>query len=258
MTKKTLQLKSFAWMSIALLLGVVCLYGGVKAFSSSQPPANVVEHADTVVVNQATLPFVPDSQPPVGAMAQDTSASNHLNVNGFDTYTLVGKVGNGGGYATTSIGFADPFTVPTSTSGDVVLEQLSDAYGLTGATSTVTLVSIFAGTTVTTTHEWDCTAAATRFATSTPSLVNTEQVLTTSTPYVVRSDMTSSTNPGAGSFVQDGKIAAFLPVTEVVLTPQKPYLVCKAWQPYGSSLSTFTDVNGSANVTVTAVISRQR
>lgn len=241
---------------VILVLGSAVGVGyRVGAFSSnaSTPPTTVVEHADNVNVSNPA-PVVQGE--PLGASAEDTAGSNHINVNGFETYTLVGRLG-AGGEADTVVGFANPFLTPTTTAADVVLEQVTPAFGYTGATSTVSLIEI-TGRNATTTHEWDCGASATATATSTPILLNTEQILATSTSYIVRSGMASTTNPGAGSFVQNTTVAILSPVTQILLTPQKPYLVCKAWQPYGTALTTFTDSNGTGQVTITAQISRQR
>jgi len=231
---------------------------GAFTNNASTPPTTVVEHADNVNVNNPA-PVIQEvgSEVPLGAASLDLPGSNVLNVNGFETYYLVGKVGNGAGRATTTVAFANPFKIATTTNSDVILEQVTDGFGYTGATSTVTLVEI-AGKSATTTVEWDCSASATQFVTSTPAIVNTEQMLTTSTPYVVRSGVTSSTSPGSGSHVQLSSIATFMPVTNILLTPQKPYLVCKVWQPYGTTLGTFTDSTGTADVRITAQVQRQR
>lgn len=246
----------------AILLFVLTVVAGgvvlVRAYSSDQPVSTVIEHADNVTV-QAPLADTPgNGEVSFGASPLDSFASNRMNVNGYEVYYLRGFLGSFNGNSSTTVAFANPFLAPTSTAGDVVLEQVNDAYGYTGATSTVTLVEITARN-ATTTVEYDCGASANRFTTSTPLLLNTEQRMPTSTAYVVRSDMASSTNPGSGSFVQDaGYTPAAFPVTRIVLTPQKPWLVCKVWQPYGTSLTTFTDAAGTADVKLTARIERQR
>lgn len=252
MTKKRLKLKLAASLVVVAVLGTVALVNGTRAFSSEKSPKVVVE--GDYIESQNSV--VAEQAPILGATPQDLASSNVLNVNGFETYTLVSKLGTVGGRATTTVSFDNPFLTATSTAGDKVVLQVNDAFGLTGATSTVSLIEIV-GKSVTTTVEFDCTASATRFTTSTPSLLNTEQRINTSTAFMIRSGMASSTNPGAGSFVQ---LSAWndLPVTQILLTPQKPFLVCKVWQPYGTTLGTFTDSTGTADVTITALISRKR
>lgn len=194
--------------------------------------------------------------PALGALSTDPASSDHLNVNGFDQYVLVGLLGNGYLRATTTVAFTDPFKTVTTTAGDVVIDQVTAAFGYTGATSTVTSVEI-TGIATTTALEFDCTGAATPYATSTPALLNTETAFGASSQIYVRSGMTSTTNAGGGSYVVLST-SPFLLTTQILLTPAKPYLVCKAWHATGGSLSAFTDSAGTAAVKVTAFISRQR
>lgn len=252
---KKLRIRLVAALLGCFVLGILAVGYGVSAYQSEQAAKVVAEAGSVVNFNEAPVQSEPEEQT-LGAMAQDLSSSNLLDVNGFQTFVLVGQMGQGYSRATTTVAFADPFKIATTTGADVVIDSVSDAYGYTGATSTVSLVEI-TGKGVTTTAEYDCSASANAYTTSTPTIVNTEQRINTSTPFIVRSGMASSTNPGAGSFVQDtGITGQVFPVTQILLTPTKPYLVCRVWQPYGTTLGTFTDGTGTAAVEITAKISR--
>jgi len=59
----------------------------------------------------------------------------------------------------------------------------------------------------------------------------------TSTITVIESGMVSSTGATVGSLILD---TLGNPATKILLTPLKPYLVCRAYQPYAEDLTTLT------------------
>lgn len=260
MNKLKLQSRLTAFkVGFAMAVLALVSIGGyiVNAYSNDgNAPATVIENASNITINQAQ----PVKDEPVFGAALDYASSDSFNLNGYQTYILKGYLGNGAGsnYATNTFAFTNPFRAATSTSGDVVVDQVNAAFGYTTPTSTVTLVEL-RGVATTTDFAFDCSSAASKYVTSTTAIIHSEAGIGASNRFLVRSDMTSSTNAGGGSavYASNGELAGIKPlVTHIVLTPSKPYLVCKVWSVGGNSLSSFTDTAGSANVQITARIER--
>jgi len=235
------------WLSLATLVLVVLVGFGFQVYAYYGDGPKVVVEGDYI-----EAPQIIQDEPSLGAVSSPLQMGDQICANGDCTYFLKMAFYDA---STTIAVFTNPFLTATSSyTPNTPLLAGSTAYGYVGATSTVELVRLTITGAATTTWEVDCTASDTKQATSTPTILNSETRIATSTIGVIQSGMTSSTNSGMGSLVYDSNLTTQI-VTQITLTPQKPYLVCKVWQPYGTSLDAFTSAvntfDGFANVRIT-------
>lgn len=226
-TLKKIKLKLSAWRLVALAVAVVGVGSLVAAYAGGGP-TTVIENAQNVTVSAPAAPEV--DSPILGATTNPVSPFNYQCLAGSCTYEIGASFPDA---TTTIVSVANPFRAATSSATDVIVDSVT---GLTAPTTTVDLVRLTVTTAATTTFEVDCTAAANTGTTSTPAIVDTEALIPTSTIGVIESGVVSTTNRGNGSLV----LANSTPVYKIMLTPDRPYLVCKVWQPYGTSLDAFT------------------
>jgi hypothetical protein len=130
------------------------------------------------------------------------------------------------------------------------------AFGYVGATSTIEMSQIVITGPSTSTFDMSCALATSPYmATTTPVMIDLEDSkIVTSTIGIVRSGMTSSTNPGMGSRVAANFTTSLGQSDQVMFTPQKPYLVCSVWPIEGGDLGGILGDNntfdGMANIRV--------
>ena len=229
-----LKLRAMTWRFYAsitslCLVSVLGVGAGVEAFSSKTSPVNVVEHADTVVVNQAPeVAEVPVPEAILGALTSPDITSPYLCVNGDCTFHLVQTNQSA---TSTIFAFTNPFLSATTTAGDVVVTptaELVNGIGQTGTTSTVEMIRIYVTTAATTTYSVMCASAATPYATSSLSQNILETgIAVTSTP-VIESGFYNPPNSGVGVVLSAPWYStASTTFPKIMLTPAQPYLICK-------------------------------
>lgn len=239
---KTTRLKALA-KNFVFALSLLVIVGTVgyqaKAYSdSSASPNNVFENA-TVTINQSQTSQTEDKSAALGAVSSPYSNDPMQCIGDDCRYFYNGAFIDA---STTIVSVSNPFLTPTTTASDVVVNQVSAAFGYTAATATVDLVRLTPTVGATTTYEVDCSASGNPGTTTTAKIIDTESNVATSTVGIIESGMASTTNPGMGSLVSLNNGLGAAAVTKILLTPSKPFLVCKVWQPYGTSLDAFTSV----------------
>lgn len=237
---KKLRVKLWLSMGIIVLVAVIAVVGGVKAYQSYNAPKVVVE-GDYI---EAQLPPEPA---PLGAVSSPDIEYQYLSVNGDATYHLTGTFINA---STTIVSVPNPFLKATSSAADVVLVQETSAFGWTGATSTVELMRLNITGAATSTFEVACASAPTAYATSTYSYnILTSDVIATSSTGIIENNLATTYNQGVGG----GSVA------KIMLTPSYPYLLCKVGSADQSAdVGGFTGDANTFDGTYTIRISRQR
>lgn len=224
---KKLKFKLSAYKVVLAVVALFGIGGLVFAYTneSSNQPATIIEKAESVVINQAVPPAVEREalEAKMGAGSGPTSPWSYQCINGtVCTYYLTMSFIDA---STTIAVFEDPFLTATSSyTPETPLLAGDTNIGQVGATSTIEMAEVNITGISTSTFNLTCQMATGRYdATTTPILITLEDSkITTSTIGVVRSGMTSSTNPGMGSLVLENSSMR----TQVMFTPQKPYFVC--------------------------------
>jgi hypothetical protein len=199
-----------------------------------------------------------EPEPNIGALSTADNLGDHYCVSGVCYYTLVGTI-----RATSTAAIPTPFQIATTTvGGGVVINQVSSAYGYTGNTTTIDRVWVVTASTTAPTTTWsiDCTAGSNPGVTTTLAILKPESSVPGNLAVNIESGITSSTSAGGiGSavYASNGELAGIKPlVTRIRLTPAQPYLVCKAYQPSGTSLDTLTGSSNVGTIKVYAQFSR--
>ena len=201
---------------VKISLGLLCLLAVVGVGLVVR--ANIDTGGGTVNIenyNEAaklppTTPTAPIEEEAFGA---SDSASNYKCQNGDCTFYISGDWINA---STTIVSIPDPFRAATSTANDIVIASDNTAFGWTGATSTVELVRLNQTGVATSSYILTCGASASPAGTLGYNII-TSDLVSTSTPATIENNISSSygANFGGGS------------VAKILLTPIRPYLVCK-------------------------------
>lgn len=196
------QLKLSASIGVLLLVGVIAVFGGVKAYQSyGVAPKVVIENGNYIEAQS--------EDQKMGAMSSPDSPYNWESVGGDVTYHMGGPLMNA---TTTIVSFENPFG--------------------TSATSTVDLVRIDVLTAATSTYSLSCGAAATAYSADTVSLLDTAaNGVTTSTVGILENNLTAAL----------GGIADAGTVEKITLTPSYPYFTCTVTSVYPGAFTEVTN-----------------
>jgi len=230
---------------VAIVLGVFSVVGAVSAYQSysSQAPRVVIENVsgDYIEAFEQVSDSKPDMQ--LGATnVADVIGPYHC-VNNVCTYHLVGTF-TGSVASTTLISFINPFQMPTSTSGDIVVRTDDSGRGWTGASSTVDLVRIQVSGAPTSTFQANCGPATTQYAL--PSMNLLTATITTSSVGLVENNLTTAN----GGLADGGTVA------KVSIGPSKPYFNCVASGVGSETLFVSTTANAGMSAKVTIRVNR--
>jgi hypothetical protein len=134
--------------------------------------------------------------------------------------------------ATTTWYAPSPFRKATSTASEVVVETIATGKGLTITTTTVDLVRVtITSSTAAVTYHVGCGAGSNSGTTSTPVLLTSDLIAANTASTVIENDITSS----------EGAVFGGGQVRKIMLTPAKPYLVCKVVTSGNSGVFTNAD-----------------
>lgn len=228
--KLKLSATRFAIVGLVLFTAVG-IWGSVKANEKSA--STVIEHADNVTV-EAPKEVPTETSEVLGTLTSPDIENPYLSVNGDIEYHVLQTFKDA---TTTIIAIPNPFRKATSTANDVVLEMLTAGYGVTGATSTVSLARLEQTGAATSTFSVACAAAPNQYSTSSISYnILDSGLIATSTNAngIIENNLTSTYNQGIGG----GSVA------KIMLTPSLPWLICKVYVPYGggaTELGAFTN-----------------
>ena len=233
------KVKLYASLIVLLLVGVIAIGYGVKAYNSDSPK---------VVVEGDYIEAVPVSEDTLGAVSSQDNMGSLICLNDDCTYHLQQTFQDA---TTTILAMTDPFLMATTSAYDVVVTpsaQLVNGLGQTGATSTVELVRLNITGAATSTYTISCGASATNGAngdgTQVYSILYSDSI-PTSTLAVVENNVgsTSGTPYGGGS------------TAKIMLGPTYPYLVCKVTSLYTGA---FTEASNTFAGTGMVRISKTR
>lgn len=219
MTKlKKLRLKLYGVIALALALGVVGVFGGVKAYQSYNSPKVVIENVENY--NEA-VSEAPVEEPNIGAVT-GPALPNPNCANDLCTWVVVAPFIEA---SSTFVSVQDPFTMVTSsgTGGNVLFT--SGGVGWTGASTTIDLVRLYQTGAATSSYGVACgpstgpTAAGIVVAkTIVTTTVGGVIAIPTSTLGVLENNMTAA----QGNRATGGTVA------KVMMGPSDPYFVCLA------------------------------
>jgi hypothetical protein len=214
---KIMKLKLNAAIVVGIVIGLVALFGGVKAYQSYGEAPKVVNEAGGIVNFNEASPvldtFVSDE---LGAVSSPYLSSNVFSVNGDITYHLTQTFQDA---TTTLVSIPNPFlTVSTTNSGAAVLRT----DGLTqwvGATSTVELARLYITGAATSSLGILCGAASTPTAIPSVAIVSTTASwsIATSSIGVIENNVTAA----QGGLVDVGTVA------KIMLNTALPYFNCR-------------------------------
>ncbi len=196
-----LKLKFNAWAYLAVLVGVLAVFGGVKAYQNfNTSPQTVIEHVENFNNAAPVVPFVTpvSEETSLGAVSSELSLGNKVCSNDSCVVSMVQSFQVG---TTTLVAIPDPF-VMVSTTGDVALYN-DGMLGWTGATTTVDLVRLNVTTGPSTT--WFATCGAAVSSTPTYVLMQTG-IMPTSSPGVIENNVTAA----LGASVNGGTTAKIM------------------------------------------------
>ncbi len=161
-----------------------------------------------------------------GAGPGGLSGSRFLNVNGDETYSMVGSFINA---STTIVSFASPFLAATSSASDLLVTG-TYPNAFTVASSTVEMVSLVITGVSTSTATFAC-GASTGLTTATSYDILSSDSVATSTKARIENNISSS----YGSQIGGGSVA------KIQLGPTYPYFVCKATTAYNGAFTEATN-----------------
>lgn len=242
---KYLNLKLSPAVMVAIVFGVLAVFGGAKAFQSYSSAPKIVVEGNQIYQEAASreTDIVAPREEALGG-TNPNLVSNYFCVNNVCEYDLVGTI-SGANATTTLYSFPNPFLIPTSSAGGgVVLKTDDSGVGYTGNTSTVDMAQIVLTGGSATKFTATCGAATTTNAAPTYALLTA--VFNTSTPGMVENNLTAA----LGATADGGTVA------KVVLNPTYPYFTCLAGTITDSSLFTSSTGNASLAGKVTVKIKR--
>ena len=243
---KYLNLKLSPAVMVAIVFGVLAVFGGAKAFQSYSSAPKIVVEGNQIYHEAAireTDIVAPREEEALGG-TNPNLVSNYFCVNNVCEYDLVGTI-SGANATTTLYSFSNPFLIPTSSAGGgVVLKTDDSGVGYTGNTSTVDMARITLTGGSATKFTATCGAATSINAAPTYALLTA--IFNTSTVGMVENNLTAA----LGATADGGTVA------KVVLNPTYPYFTCLAGTITDSSLFTSSTGNASLAGKVTVKIKR--
>jgi len=213
------EFKHLAIIVFAIMIGVVGVFGGVKAYQNYNDSPKVVVEGDYIEAAQPT-PIISDSDEKLGAVVSAEHMESLVCSNDSCTYTAKATFIDA---STTILSIVDPFLQASSSATNVIVKTDGSGEGIvewTGATSTVELTRLYITGPATSSYNITCGATSTPALTGTvtTSLVSIldSGLITTSTAGVVENNIIA----GGGALVSGGSTA------KIMLTPQTPYFIC--------------------------------
>lgn len=139
---KYLNLKLSPAVMVAIVFGVLAVFGVAKAFQSYSSAPKIVVEGNQIYHEAASRDVEHQEPEEVLGAANPNLVSNYFCVNNVCEYDLVGTI-SGANATTTLYSFPNPFLIPTSSAGGgVVLKTDDSGVGYTGNTSTVDMARI--------------------------------------------------------------------------------------------------------------------
>lgn len=232
---KYLNLKLSPAVMVAIVFGVLAVFGGAKAFQSYSSAPKIVVEGNQIyneAVDRDTNFSAPREEEALGG-TNPNLVSNYFCVNNVCEYDLVGTI-SGANATTTLYSFVDPFLITTSSAGGGVVVKTDDGgQGYTGNTSTVDVARIVL--TGGSASKFTATCGAASDPTAAPSLALLTAVFATSSVGMVENNLTAA----LGAYADGGTVA------KIALSPTYPYLNCIAGTITSSTL--FTSASSNAN-----------
>lgn len=230
---------------VAIIFGALAVFGGARAYQSYVNAPKIVVEGNQIY-NEAPenrYDAVTPADETLGSVASPVIPSTYLCVNNVCTYNLVGTF-TGATASTTLVSFINPFQVPTSTSGDIIVRTDDGGQGWTGASSTVDLARIQMSGASASTFQANCGPATTQYAL--PSMNLLTATITTSSVGMVENNLTAAN----GGLADGGTVA------KVSIGPSKPYFNCVASGIGNSTL--FVSSTGNSSMVGKVTIRVQR
>lgn len=243
---KYLNLKLSPAVMVAIIFGVLAVFGGAKAFQSYSSAPKIVVEGNQIYHEAASRETnIVAPQEEVLGGTNPNLVSNYFCVNNVCEYHLTGTI-NGSNATTTLISFTNPFLVPTSTvGGGVVLRTDESGFGYTGNTSTVDMAQIVL--TGGSNTKFTATCGAASDPTAAPSLALLTAIFNTSSVGMVENNLTAA----LGAYADGGT------VNKIALSQNYPYFNCVAGTITSSTLftsSTGNTIAGKATIRVRRTI----
>ena len=224
MTKfKKLKLRSYAFLTLALALGVAGAWHGVKAYQSSNAPQNLAEQGGTIIVNnnyEAPENAIGAEEEMFGAVTGPALPNPYCQADRC-VYTATGDFKDA---STTFVSLLSPNLKVTSTAGGVIVKT-EGGVNWTSATTSVTLVRLNQTGANTSSYSASCHATTGAVATG---QIHLDRFLITSTP-AAQAFATNSLGVWENNMtaLQGNRINGGS-VPKIMLGPSHPYFTCLA------------------------------
>jgi len=204
---KTMKLKLYAVISVLLVVGVIAVISGVKAYQSYGDAPKVVVEGDYIEAPVTTVDALDEV---LGASTSDYAYRTLMDVNGDRTYHITQSFIDA---STTIISIPNPFLVVSSTNGGFPVLRTDGTTEYNGATSTVDFVRLNITSAATTSYSIVCGASAAKADPPSIHLLGSGTVNTSSLAYIennltVGADVSGSSTP------------------KILMTPKYPYFNC--------------------------------
>ena len=215
-----MKFKLFGAIGMAVIIAVIGIGYGVKAYQSSseQAPKIVNESGGIINYNEAEeanaldYEMALDDEIIMGAMSDPLHQGALSCYNDLCTYIVQQNFIDA---STTIVSIVSPFIAPTSSLGGGVVVKTVTGKGWTGATSTVDLARLYITTAATTSFTVLCGAATQPNASPAIHLIGSGTVATSSGG-IIENNVTTAMGAGI-----TGSTTA-----KIVLTPDMPYFNC--------------------------------
>lgn len=243
---KYLNLKLSPAVVVAIIFGMLAVFGGAKAFQSYYSAPKIVVEGNQIYHEAAThdVEYTAPKESEVLGGTNPNLVSNYFCINNVCEYNLVGTI-SGANATTTLYSFANPFLITTSSAGGgVVIKTDEGGQGYTGNTSTVDVarITITGGSA----SKFTATCGAATDPTAAPSIALLTAVFNTSSVGMVENNLTAA----LGAYADGGTVA------KIALSPTYPYLNCIAGTITSSTLFTSASSNANFSGKVTVKIRR--